>query len=929
MKMIKSIAILFFIILSKQLFAQSGKPISISDKIQQQNNTFPIEKLYLSFDKPYYNVGDTIWYKSILLNGDLNQSTRTDKIYIELFNDSSKFMESRVTLLNNGLGYGDFALKKELKEGTYTIRAYSNWQQNFGETYFFQKSFYVGNAGDKTWLLDSYQKLSTIEGKSVLDLKLRLSTLNNEAAGLKDVEVYLLNGNKRIMRAELQTTIDGKIETSIPLQDDRIGKYSFHIVDKRDRSRKLILPIILQDVTNVDLQFLPEGGHMVNGVFGKVAFKAIGADGLGKTIRGFIINNKNDTLANFSASPKGMGNFHLLPVKGEQYYAVYKLDKKEQQQALPIAFDEGTAVRIDHLSKKDSILVYVRASEAKRTTASYRLLAQAAGEIVFDAALNLQNGFSNLKLAKKDFPDGIIHFTLFSPDQLAVNERQVFINRNQKIDLQVNPSHSTYGKRDSIAIELNAKKEDGSPLLGTFSVSVTADNQVKLNPNEDNIISYFLLQSNLKGNIEDAGWYFNNDEPSTLTALDNLLLTQAWVGYQWNQLSKLDTIPLFKTEKGNIIEGKLTNLFNKPVPNISLTLMALGKTIFVTDTTSNVEGKFIFKDLPLLDSAAYSIKIKNAKGKTSSATITVDEFNRAADPTSFNTIQPWYINTDSTTLNYYKSKATQNKREALITANKDVNQLKEVEIKGKLKLQQFAQQTAWDSKFLLSIDEEELKANSKKTLLELLNERIKGFRKGFSWTDVCGKRVIQHKFENYIIGNSLISHVMIDNINTHMVASGIDDTYNGTGMSNTASDSAIMSTNEYIFSTLKATDIVNITLYEGCSYYFLDITTRSGKGPWIVRSPGMYVYRPLPFYNPKDFYSPKYSVNKNVSVDDTRSTIFWDANVATDESGKAKISFYAGDHSGNYTIRIEGTDLSGRFGYQKSSLKIINKTESK
>ena len=929
MKTIKSIAILFFIVLSHQLLAQSGKSVSISDKIQQYNTTFPIEKLYLSFDKPYYNVGDTLWYKSILLNGDHSQNTRTDKIYIELFNDSSKFIESRVTLLNNGLGYGDFALKKELKEGTYTIRAYTNWQQNFGETYFFQKSFYVGNAGDKTWLLDSYQKLSTIEGKSTLDLKVRLTTLNNEAAGLKDVEVYLLNGNKRIMRADLQTTIDGKIETSIPLQDDRIGKYSFHIIDKRDRSRKLILPIILQDVTNVDLQFLPEGGHIVNGIFGKVAFKAIGADGLGKAISGFIVNNKNDTLANFKALHKGMGNFHLLPVKGEQYFAVYKLDKKEQKQALPIAFNEGTAVRIDHLSKKDSILVYVRASETKRTTTPYRLLAQAAGEIVFDVPLNLQNGFSNLKLAKKDFPDGVVHFTLFSPDQVAVNERQVFINRNHRIDLEVTPSHSTYGKRDSIAIELNAKKEDGSPLLGTFSVSVTADDQVKLNPAEDNMISYFLLQSNLKGNIEEAAWYFGNNEPSTLAAMDNLLLTQAWVGYQWDRIAKLDTIPLFKAEKGNIIEGKLTNLFNKPVPSISLTLMALGKTIFVTDTISNAEGKFIFKDLPLLDSAAYSIKIKNAKGKTSSATIAVNEFNPAADLISFNPIQPWNINADSTTLNYYKSKATQNKREALITASKDVNQLKEVEIKGKLKLQQFAQQTAWDSKFLLSIDEEDLKANPKKTLLELLNERIKGFRKGFSWTDICGKRVIQHKFENYVIGSSLISHVMIDKINTHMVASGTNDNYNATGISSTATDSTIMSTNEYIFNTLKATDIVNITLYQGCAYYFLDITTRSGKGPWIVRSPGMYVYRPLPFYNPKDFYSPKYSVNKNAEVNDTRSTIFWDANVATNENGKAKISFYAADQPGNYTIRIEGTDLFGRFGYQKSSIKIINTTESK
>ncbi len=917
------------------------------DKIDAYNKNFPKEKLYLTFDKPYYNTGDTLWFKSLLLNANHSANTRTDKIYVELFNDSSKLVENRVISLNNGLGYGDFALKNKLPEGTYTIRAYSNWQQNFGSDYYFQKSFYVGNVSANTWLLDSYQKLNTTGAKKTLDLKIRLTNIKNEAAGLRDLEVYLMNDQKRVMRADLQTTLNGIIETQIPLGDNKItGNYSFYIIDKKDKARKAMIPILLQDIDEVDLQFMPEGGHMINGIYGKVAFKAIGADGIGRNINLKIINTKNEVLAETSALHKGMGSFYLLTQKDEKYTAIYTLNGKEQRESLPIAKEEGTTLRIDHLSKPDSLLIYVKASESKRVDEHYSLVVQAADENVMSLSISLKNGFTNLKLSKADFPDGIIHFTLFSPAQLPLNERQVFINSKQKINLDLKTSEKNYSPRDSIAVELAATKEDGSPLSGTFAISVTDNTQVKQSAKEDNILSYFLLQSNVKGNIEEASWYFDNEEASTLLALDYLLLTQAWVGYKWDEILTPTEAPKFKAEKDNLIEGKLTGLLNKPAPNIKLTLLSMGKDFFVIDTISNNEGKFVFKDLPLIDSASYSIKIKNAKGKTAAASIFVDEFKAAKDNFSISPIKPWYVNADSTLLNYYKNAEKQKKPIDPAQLKLEGTQLKEVEIKGQLREKNFIEKTGWDAKFFMKISEEELKKMPRKTLLDLLKEKIPNFNVGSFYADGCfgtaayevdGKRYPPpsrprtHSFSNFMIGQLIISHVMIDKVNTHLVATGIDDQYNANtnNVSKTAIEPDVFFTNSYIFSTLSAEDIIDITIYKGCNNYFLDITTRSGKGPWIAPSKGVYVYRPLPLYMPKDFYSPKYAVDKSAATPDLRSTIFWDANVVTDENGKAKLSFYAADLPGSYTIKVEGTDLFGRFGYQKSTINIKNKTESK
>jgi hypothetical protein len=922
--------ILLIIVLSIFNGARAQLSPSLTSKIDYTTQQLPIEKLYLSFDKPSYSAGDTLWLKSVLLNADYSASTRTDKIYIELYNDSLSLIENRTIALNNGLGYGDIALSKKLAEGTYTIRAYSNWQQNFGYDYFFQKSFYIGNAGEKTWLLNSFQEINSTVDNKTLDLKLRITNLKNEAIGLKDIEVYLMNGSRRIAKADLQTKLDGTLDTKIPIGENKINQsFNIIIIDKKNKSQKSILPVKLLKQENLDLQFMPEGGHMVNGVFGKIAFKVIGNDGLGKELSGKIINSKAEVVTEFSTTHKGMGSFYLLPQFGESYVATFVLGGKEQKVPLPAVKQEGTTLRIDALSKPDSIYVYLKASEEKRLE-SYQLLAQKSNETIVSAPINLKNGISVLKIAKQVFPDGIIHFTLFSPQQQPVNERQVFINHKQAIKLEIKADKNNYQLRDSISIDITAINEHGLPLSGTFALAITDDGQVKQEDGE-NIISYFLAQSDLKGKIEDASFYFKDKEPSTLLAMDHLLLTQGWVGYKWSEIMLQNTAAIFKPESGNVVTGKVTGLFNKPVKDINVNLLSLGKEIFAIDTLTDVNGNFSFKNLPLTDSAAYNIKIKNVKGKTATGNITVEEFKRSALPLQFTPIKPWYVNTDSTLLNYFKLAESQIKIKERQEMVRTGTLLNEVVIKGQLRKKEIISKDAWDANFVMTISEEELKKNPQKMLRDLLKEKIPNFNVGSYWADICGTRPSQHSFSSFRIGGSLISHVLIDKVNTHLAASSMQDNYQQSAISLTADKEygpMVYQTNTYIFNTLSASEITNITFYKGCNYYFLDITTRGGQGPWIAPTPGRYVYRPLPTYIAKDFYSPKYTVKDN-SIQDFRSTIFWDANVVTDENGKAKISFYSADKPSTYTVKVEGTDLMGRFGFQKSSIKIVNKTDSK
>src|SRR5687768_5841857 len=74
-----------------------------------------------------------------------------------------------------------------------------------------------------------------------------------------------------------------------------------------------------------DLQFFPEGGHLVTGISSKIAFRLTGKDGRGQLFHGALVNQDNDTVANFQPQHAGIGSFIFQPVANHQYTAVIKL----------------------------------------------------------------------------------------------------------------------------------------------------------------------------------------------------------------------------------------------------------------------------------------------------------------------------------------------------------------------------------------------------------------------------------------------------------------------------------------------------------------------------------------------------------------------------------------------------------------------------
>ncbi|MBS1655016.1 MAG: hypothetical protein JSU05_09235, partial [Bacteroidetes bacterium] len=96
------------------------------------------------------------------------------------------------------------------------------------------------------------------------------------------------------------------------------------------------------------MNFFPESGNLVTDMMNTVAFKATNKDGSPVTVEGFVLNNREDTVARISTVHDGMGKFEITPLDGEQYTAVLSGDFQGQKFKLPTATRDGISMKVNN-----------------------------------------------------------------------------------------------------------------------------------------------------------------------------------------------------------------------------------------------------------------------------------------------------------------------------------------------------------------------------------------------------------------------------------------------------------------------------------------------------------------------------------------------------------------------------------------------------
>ena len=548
---------------------------NVVKQLQDFQQANPIEKLHIHTDKPYYNIGDTLWFKAYLLDGaTLSSAKRSGLLYVELNDDTADAVRRISIPLQNGIGYAQIPLPRKIfHEGAYTLRAYTNWMQNFGTDYFFNRRIYLGVPTQNTWLVKSSSSVTKIEDKDELKVDFILTRLDHSPAGLRDVELIIMEDDKKLRQQELRTSVDGKLSIKYNLNekvDGRNIRAEIRSLHKNDGNQRLIIPLNVRRSQNIDLQFLPEGGKLVAEIKSTVGFKAIGEDGKGTNVVGEVYDSKGALISEFVSFHNGMGSFQLTPKSGEVYTAKLKVpEKTEKTFKLPQVNNAGTVLHVVNVQKSDSLRVDISGSpNAISPDSTYYLIGTSRGIVTHAQSISFNN--KTVSIAKNKFPTGITRFTLFR-NNTPLNQRIVFIEHKDGLNISVNANQKSYRKRDSVSLNIEVKNVDGRPVKGYFSFAVTDDSQVKPDSaNHHGIATTLLINSELSGNIENPGYYLQENHDERWQALDNLMLTQGWTGYSWDDVFSPPKSPAFLAETNFKVKGTVTDIFKKPVPGAQM-----------------------------------------------------------------------------------------------------------------------------------------------------------------------------------------------------------------------------------------------------------------------------------------------------------------------------------------------------------------------
>lgn len=348
---------------------------------------------------------------------------------------------------------------------------------------------------------------------------------------------------------------------------------------------------------NIDLQFFPEGGNLVRGLAARIAFKAVGLNGKGVAVTGAVVDARNDTVARFSSLKFGMGNFSFTPLANTSYRAVVSYGGNRITKDLPQINSQGYVMTlVDNGSDQLSITV----KSAGITDGAVYLFAHTRQSVKSVQRADMSSGSAQFMLSKSVLAEGISHLTIFDGSKQPVSERLYFRKPLQRLLINANADLHQYGLRQKVSVNIAAGDQTGKKLNADLSMAVYRVDSLQ-GVDDLNIYTYLWLNSELKGAIESPDYYFNTADKEAAEAVDNLMLTQGWRRFQWENILKHQpaAFSFLPEYRGHTITAKVTNLTShQPAKDILTYLGIPGKRVQLYTSVSDSSGylKYDTKD---------------------------------------------------------------------------------------------------------------------------------------------------------------------------------------------------------------------------------------------------------------------------------------------------------------------------------------------
>ena len=872
-------------------------------RLKVYNQTYPQEKLYLQFDKPFYKPGEDLWFNAFVLNSNTHLPTSiSDVLYVELIDPKGNVTSKLELLIDKGTTHGDFALEDNAPGGLYKIRAYTQWMKNFGEKAFFKKEIQVQRIITPRLLLKlDFEKEAYGPGDTVI-AELSVNDLKNEKVSNADIASSVRINGKKISESKL-TSVDGIANLSFSLpqnlntKDGLLEVIVSHQGVEESISRSI--PIILDKIT---LQFFPEGGHHIQNVNSKIAFKALNEFGKGADVAGSIVDENNDVVTHFESFHMGMGAFEINASAGKKYFAKIEAPKGNETLApLPTALDSGFGLRLEKIdpSSMNWTIYSPEACEA-------HLVGQTHGEITYAEKVKLNKGNNTISVSTSRFPAGITVFTLFDEFEQEQCERLVFLNKEKGLNIRIEKDKDHYLPGEPVNLKIKTTNNQGKPIQAKMSLSVVDDQLISFaDDKQDNILSSLLLSSEVRGEIQEPSFYFDEEEKKATQALDYLLMTQGWRRFTWEEVKTPKLAITSTPEKARNISGRTLSQAGQGI-STNVFLIELWGQQRMEKVRTTEEGYFIFKNIDptvpimLLAKKPATLELKKNYGKTFSISLN-DDSGTVLVPEIAERLERQQI-----------SEGDIAESEIIVDGDFDLNMSADIQQLSEVVVVGYGAQRK--KSIVGSIEEVDDKSLDGLFTAASIESSLQGRVAGVSIQNQSGtpgsltnirirgaSSLRNGKGDPLLVVDGI---PLADNINKNFSTSSIISPDDIASIEVLASPAATA-----FYGSRASNGVILITTKNSAANRYFPEKKRNAKY-------NSQIIQPRAFSATREFYVPRVTT-ADANRKNFNTTVYWNHTITTDKKGEAELSFVNNDAVSAFRITAEGITANGLIGREE------------
>nr|WP_199157187.1 hypothetical protein [Pedobacter sp. ASV2] len=586
-----SVCFLLFICLWSKAKAQEEKLDSISANLYNYGLAHNNSKLFIHFDKNVYANNDRVWFTGYLLN-TVTDLTQYNTLYLSLVNnqDSTVVLQQKF-LISDGFCFGGFTLPDSLISSDYSFVANTNLKINGkpdGE--FIQpitiKSTTVNPLIANLSIFKEYDN-QTKNGTALF----KAISSDNRFVPNADVKYTIGRKDQILQRGTAKSSVIGEIMIDYPA--DKINNENNLLsvfVKKGNQTRYIKMDLPVQKSKKYTVQFYPEGGNLIDGLWCKVGFEI--KDEVGSAIMGRAVLFENKTVKDtLKTNSSGIGSFLIKPILNHSYSVkLLREDKEDAIYDLPASLPTGMAVRVVNAIVGNELVVKLESTSNTKV----HVLLHNFSEIYSQTSLDLSaKNIQSVRFKLDSIPLGLQTITILDNSFKPVAERIFFAHHDQINRMEIKTDQEEYHVREKIDLKLKIIGNNDETISGIVSVACVQANRFALK-NQLNIIDYAYLHYNL-GMLPSATQHLKYLDKDYL---ESVLLVKGWRKYVWpkeNQsIASLNIAISSYDISGSILKNK------KPLNTPMGINVFADKNIYILSTDSI--GRFIIPHSNLLSS---------------------------------------------------------------------------------------------------------------------------------------------------------------------------------------------------------------------------------------------------------------------------------------------------------------------------------------